>query len=183
MCDFILNENEKQLLLKIARNAVKSLFDKGMKSRSETEIPDKLKAPLGAFVSLYNETQLRGCIGTFITSKALYATIKDLAISSATNDSRFEPVSASEVEDLTIEISVLTPLERIKSINEIELGVHGIYVKKGVFSGTFLPQVALKTSWTIEEFLGHCSRDKAGIGWYGWKDAELFRYRAIVFND
>jgi AMMECR1 domain-containing protein len=74
-------------------------------------------------------------------------------------------------------------LKKINDISEIELGKHGIYIKKGYYSGTFLPQVATKTGWTLEEFLGHCARDKAHIGWDGWKDAEIYTYEAIVFSE
>jgi uncharacterized protein (TIGR00296 family) len=101
---------------------------------------------------------------------------------SATRDTRFYPVRKEEFNDIKIEISVLTPLKKINDISEIELGKHGIYIKKGYYSGTFLPQVATKTGWTLEEFLGHCARDKAHIGWDGWKDAEIYTYEAIVFD-
>jgi MEMO1 family protein len=87
------------------------------------------------------------------------------------------------VKDLRIEISVLTPMRKIRSIDEFELGKHGIYMKKGNRAGTFLPQVAQETRWTKEEFLGHCAQDKAGIGWDGWKDAELYVYEALVFGE
>jgi len=102
---------------------------------------------------------------------------------SAVNDRRFSPVEESELDRLTIEISVLTPLKKIKSPDEIVLGKHGIFIKKGWSSGTFLPQVAMKYGFTLEEFLGRCSRDKAGIGWDGWKTAELYTYEAIVFSN
>jgi len=87
------------------------------------------------------------------------------------------------LKDIDIEISVLTPLKKIQSINEITMGKHGIYIKKGYRTGTFLPQVANETHWTLEEFLGHCARDKAGIGWDGWKEAELYTYEAIIFGE
>ncbi|MDA3879759.1 MAG: AmmeMemoRadiSam system protein A [Prolixibacteraceae bacterium] len=183
MSDYYLTDDEKRFLLKIARNKLNVLFDSESINLSDATLSENLKAPLGAFVSLYEDGQLRGCIGTFSAVKPLYITVGDVSVSSALNDNRFKPVVGSEIEDINIEISVLTPLEKIRSINEIELGKHGIYIKKGVFSGTFLPQVALKTNWTLEEFVGHCSRDKAGIGWDGWSNAELFRYRAIVFNE
>lgn len=86
---------------------------------------------------------------------------------------------------IDIEISVLTPLQKIQNVNQIRLGTDGIYIKKGFRSGTFLPQVATDTGWNLGEFLGHCARDKAGIGWDGWKgeDAEIFVYQAIVFGE
>ena len=88
---------------------------------------------------------------------------------------------AVESGDVDIEISVLTPMRRIQSLDEFELHRHGIYIRKGYRSGTFLPQVADEVNWTKEEFVGHCSQDKAGLGWDGWRDAELYVYEAIVF--
>ena len=106
-----------------------------------------------------------------------------MAVSSSTQDSRFPPVKPDELDKIDIEISVLTPLKKIENIDEITLGKHGIYLKKGFASGTFLPQVATETGWTLEEFLGHCARDKAGIGWDGWKEAEIYTYEAIIFSE
>jgi hypothetical protein len=106
-----------------------------------------------------------------------------MAIASSTQDTRFLPVESKEIPELEIEISVLTPMRRISSIDEFVLGKHGIYMRKGYRSGTFLPQVAAETGWTKEEFLGHCAQDKAGFGWNGWKDAELFVYEALVFGE
>lgn len=181
MPSFVLSETEKKILLKISRNRLKQLYHREIDE--DYTITKNLEAHCGAFVSLYNGNELRGCIGAFMAGKPLHEAIKDVTASTALNDHRFAPISPSEVNGLTIEISVLTPLERIEDIHRIELGKHGIYIKKGVFSGTFLPQVALKTNWTVEEFVGYCSRDKAGLGWDGWHDAELYRYEAIVFND
>jgi AmmeMemoRadiSam system protein A len=106
-----------------------------------------------------------------------------MARSAAFDDPRFPPLQKSELPEIEIEISVLTPLRRIHSIDEFHYGREGIYIVKGGRSGTFLPQVAEEVNWTKEEFLGHCARDKAGIGWEGWKDAELYTYEAIVFGE
>jgi hypothetical protein len=106
-----------------------------------------------------------------------------MAIASATQDTRFDPVAENEIVRLEIEISVLSPMKKINSIDEIVLGKHGIYIEKGMSAGTFLPQVATETGWNKEEFLGHCARDKAGIGWNGWKDAEIYIYSAEVFSE
>jgi AmmeMemoRadiSam system protein A len=126
---------------------------------------------------------LRGCIGTFRQDQPLWQNVMEMAQSAAFNDPRFSPLSFDELNKIDIEISVLTPLKKIKSIDEIQLGKHGIYIKKGLRSGTFLPQVATETGWTLEEFLGHCAQDKAGIGYYGWKDpdTEIYIYEAIIF--
>jgi MEMO1 family protein len=76
-------------------------------------------------------------------------------------------------------------MQKISDVNKIRLGIDGIYIKKNYRNGTFLPQVATETGWNLEEFLGHCARDKAGIGWDGWKDkdAEIFVYQAFVFGE
>ena len=157
----------------------------------ERRIPDdnpsnyaeNLKIHAGAFVTLKEGGSLRGCIGRFSADMPLYKLISQMAVASSTEDNRFEPVNAGELDRVEIEISVLSPLKKIDSPGEIILGKHGIYLKKGSSSGTFLPQVATETGWNIEEFLGHCARDKAGIGWDGWKNAELFTYEACVFSE
>jgi AmmeMemoRadiSam system protein A len=127
--------------------------------------------------------KLRGCIGRFQPNKPLYEVVRDMTISASTKDYRFKPVRTYELDEIELEISVLTPMVQISDPAEIKLGQHGIYIKKGANSGTFLPQVAETTGWNREEFLGHCARDKANIGWFGWKDAELYIYEALVFKE
>jgi MEMO1 family protein len=181
---FSFSTKEKQELLKIARNTVTQfLYDGKRPAVNPSELSENLKLHAGAFVTLTEKGQLRGCIGQFTSDEPLYLLIQDMAIASATEDPRFEPVTSSEVSHLSIEISVLSPMKRIHSPKEIVLGKHGIYMVKGRASGTFLPQVATGTGWSLEEFLGHCARDKAGIGWDGWKTAELYVYEATVFSE
>lgn len=181
---FNLNEEEKVELLKIARKTISEyLLSKNASIIDEKKLPANLLVPAGAFVTLKEKGQLRGCIGNFNPEKSLYKVVQSMAIASATEDYRFSPVISSEVSSLEIEISVLTPLKKIKSVDEIVLGKHGIYIKKGGRSGTFLPQVATGTGWNLEEFLGHCAQDKASIGWNGWKDADIYTYEAIVFEE
>jgi AmmeMemoRadiSam system protein A len=106
-----------------------------------------------------------------------------MAVAAAKHDYRFPPVTEAELRRIEIEISVLSPLKKISDISEIELGKHGIYIRKGWSSGVFLPQVADETGWSLEEFLGHCARDKAGIGWDGWKQADIYIFTATVFSE
>jgi AmmeMemoRadiSam system protein B/AmmeMemoRadiSam system protein A len=182
--EYTLNENEKKELLNIARNTLTEYLSTGQRPKIDiSSLSDNLNKPCGAFVTLHNKGELRGCIGQFEPKEPLYKVVVEMAIAAATQDYRFPKVTFSELKDIDIEISVLTPLKKINSIDEIELGRHGIYIKKGYSSGTFLPQVATSTGWTKEEFLGHCSRDKAGIGWDGWKSADIFTYEAIVFSE
>ena len=181
---FNLKEEEKIELLKIARSTISEyLSSKSLPEISEKQLTASLLVPTGAFVTLKENGQLRGCIGSFNQDQPLYKVVQSMAIASATEDYRFSKVTYGEVSKLEIEISVLTPLKKISSIEEIVLGKHGIYIKKGGRSGTFLPQVATGTGWNLEEFLGHCAQDKAFIGWDGWKDADIYTYEAIVFEE
>jgi len=182
--EFSLSSSEKSTLLRISRNALECLFgiDESL-TLSELEITVNLEEKLGLFVTLYKHGELRGCLGRFQMETELFESVRTMTISSAMHDHRFRPVSKDEVTEINIEISVLTPLRKIKSISEIQLGIHGIYLKKDSHSGTFLPQVAVTTGWNLEEFLGHCSRDKAGLGWNGWKESDIYTYEAIVFSE
>ena len=137
----------------------------------------------GVFVTLYLDGSLRGCIGRFTSPSSLHATIREMALSAAFSDPRFPALSKKEAPRVEIEVSVLSPLKKINSTDEFKLGRDGIYMIKGFNHGTFLPQVAEETGWTTEEFLGHCARDKAGIGWNGWKDAELYTYQTEVVKE
>jgi len=175
--------DDKNALLKIARDSIAGHFKNGKNAEPESEYSGILKEKYGAFVTLRKEGKLRGCIGRFDPDQPLYQTIKEMAIAAATRDSRFNPVTTEELDQIEIEISILTPLKLISSIDQVQLGKHGIYIKKGLNKGTYLPQVALDTNWTKEEFLGHCARDKAGIGWDGWKNAELYTFEAIVIDE
>lgn len=179
-----LDASEKEALLEISRTTLETYLKSGTLAEADrNELTGTLRQPAGAFVSLYMGGRLRGCIGNFSPDKPLYMVVQEMTLAAALNDPRFAPVEASELKYLTIEISVLTPLKKIGSIDEFQLGKHGIYMTKGGKSGTFLPQVAESTGWSAEEFLGHCARDKAGIGYDEWKEAELYVYEALVFGE
>ncbi len=177
---FALSDKEKECLLHQSYQALWQTFGKRYSPVKEIE---KVELQSGAFVSIYCDGKLRGCLGHFQSTKKLPELISELTVSAATQDVRFDPIQEDELDDVKIEISVLTPMKKIKTIKEIELGRHGIYLSKGGKAGTFLPQVASKQGWSVEETLGHCARDKARIGWEGWKDAEIYVYEAIVFSD
>jgi len=181
--EFRLSAQEERTLLSIARKTLEQHFKSSAKGVDSAALTDNLREACGAFVTLKKNNELRGCIGRFEPGEPLYEVVEDMAIASATQDYRFPTVQADELKSIEIEISVLTPLRRIASIDEIQLGKHGIYIRKGARAGTFLPQVATETGWTKDEFLGHCAQDKAGIGWNGWKDAEIYVYEALVFSE
>jgi AmmeMemoRadiSam system protein B/AmmeMemoRadiSam system protein A len=182
--DFTLTDKEKSTLLKIARRAITDKFSETEKYKvPDSDITPTLKLSCGAFVTLTENGRLRGCIGMLRTDDPLYVTIHDMAVSAAFHDPRFYPMTSDEASHITIEISVLSPLKQIKDISEFTLHKDGIFMVKGGRSGTFLPQVADEVNWTAEEFFGHCSRDKAGFGWDGWRDADLYTYEAVVFKE
>jgi MEMO1 family protein len=179
---FVVSEMEQKELLQKARKAIICFLETGKREKPEPSFSGLiLKQQAGIFVSVYVKGELRGCIGNFGEIEPLFDLVQNIAVSAAC-DCRFEHLKVEDLTELELEISVLSPLKRITSPDEIELGKHGIYIKKGLNSGTFLPQVALKTGWTLEEFLGRCSRDKAGLDWDDWKTAELFTYEAMVFR-
>ncbi len=181
--EFMLTSNEKHYLLEVARHTLEKHFK--IKSKLDViEVTDEgaLNQHYGAFVSLYVNGELRGCIGSIFGQEPLVEIVKRMAIS-ASHDRRFLDLSEEEMDSLNIEISVLSPLKQVYSKDEIVLGKHGVYVERGLNSGTFLPQVAKKMKWDVDQFLGHCSRDKAGLSWEGWKTANLYTYEAIVFSE
>jgi MEMO1 family protein len=181
---FNITAEEKKQLFAIAKGSIQSVLDhKGKFLIDEKSIPENLKKPMGAFVTLKINGDLRGCIGRFISSEPLFEVVQESAISSAFEDPRFPPLTKNEYKNTEIEITAIGPLKKINNINEIILGKHGIYIKKDNRSGTMLPQVAIENGWTVEEFLGFTSRDKAGLGWDGWKDAEIFIYEGVVLED
>lgn len=181
---FSLNDKEKKTLLEIARMSIENkLKHSSDKPYKESDITPTLNEKCGAFVSLHIGDKLRGCIGHFGSNTPLYEVVEEMAQAAAFEDPRFNEVTMNELPEIKIEISALTPLKKIQTVEEFQYGKQGIYIKKGYRSGTFLPQVANEVNWTKEEFLGHCARDKAGIGWNGWKDADLYTYEAIIFKE
>jgi AmmeMemoRadiSam system protein B/AmmeMemoRadiSam system protein A len=177
-------DKEKEQLISLARDNIRSLlYDKKRISVNIETMPEVFKKPLGAFVTLKIKGSLRGCIGRFISSEPLYQVVLESSGNSAFDDPRFSPLTKEELQKTDIEITVLGPMKKISNIREIVLGRHGIYIKKDFRSGTMLPQVAVENNWSVEEFLGYTSRDKAGIGWDGWKDADIYIYEGIVLEE
>ena len=180
----MLNQEERKELLKIARETVRSFLIKG-------EIPqfkvssEKLKEKRGVFVTLKKDGYLRGCLGSLQPIMPLYQAVAKMAISSAFEDPRFPPLNLEELEKVNFEISVLSPLKRIKSWQEIKLGQDGVLLVKNGRSGLFLPQVAKEFNWTLEEFLSHLCQEKIGLPRECWReeDAQIYVFSAEVFAE
>ena len=180
-----MNETQKHALLKVARDTIEAVITRKRLPKVEADDPD-LASHSGCFVTLKNGEELRGCIGQFTSDKPLIELVVDMATASATSDPRFlgNPVTPAELEDLDIEISVLSPLKKTDDPLSLRLGVDGIYIKSGCTAGCFLPQVATETGWSKEQFLSYCCAHKAGLSADAWKDpkTEVYLFTAEVFG-
>ena len=182
----MLSEEAQQRLMELARHTVEAVV-KGQEVPPLEETHAELQGKQGAFVTLKTNGDLRGCIGRFVSDKPLWKTVRAMAIAAAAEDPRFVGmrIRPSELPRLQVEISVLSPLERIENPLDIELGTHGIYIKRGMRSGCFLPQVATETGWSKEEFLSHCCAGKAGLPANAWKDPDtaVLVFTAQIIED
>jgi len=173
---------QKNILLKIARASIVEFIEQQTRLELNENDPVLLE-PRGAFVTLKIDEKLRGCIGRLAAEMPLVKTIREMAIEAATGDPRFPPLRKEELEKVSIEISVLSPLKQMFNIDEIEVGKHGLLIRKGFSSGLLLPQVATEYNWTKEEFLQHTCR-KAGLGQDAWmSNAQIYIFSAEVFGE
>ena len=180
---FSLSQREKDELLNIARRSVESSVRDHKQYEYSPVGFETLAQERGAFVTLKEKGQLRGCIGYVAPIKPLYITVRDVAAFAALRDTRFRPVSTSELGALQYEISVLSPLHRVLDINEIRVGQHGLIMKRGDTEGLLLPQVPVEEKWDLATFLEQTCY-KAGLPKNAWQDADtdIFRFTALVFG-
>ncbi len=179
--DRYLADEERKELLRIARRAATTWIREG-RVPDESPASEKLNAPGAAFVTLTEGKHLRGCIGYTEARAPLYRTVQECAVASATEDPRFVPVTADEIGSLRIEISVLTPLVPIRP-DQVDVGVHGLMVKRGGRRGLLLPQVPAEHGWDRETFLAQVCV-KAGLPRDAWRTgAELYSFTAEVFAE
>lgn len=181
--DLGLSAEERQTLRKIALEAIRNRSKKRTQPASvSAEISPRLTEHRGAFVSLHKRGELRGCIGTIEGRKPLYETVREMAVQAAFHDPRFKQLKPEEIDEIELEISVLTPLKRIYDPNEIEIGKHGLLIRKGLSSGLLLPQVAIDYGWDRITFLEWTCR-KANLPPDAWKSAEteIYVFSADIF--
>ncbi|MBI3398593.1 MAG: AmmeMemoRadiSam system protein A [Deltaproteobacteria bacterium] len=177
-----LSKEDKSFLLKITMETIESYVRTKKIPVFEVQSPALMERQ-GVFVCIKEKGELRGCIGIFTSDKPLYLTVADMAVSAATQDPRFMPLVASELSQISIEISCLSPMKKIKAISEIEVGRHGLYIVKGFCRGVLLPQVATEHCWDRTQFLEHTSL-KACLPTDGWKDgADIYIFEAEVFGE
>ncbi|ADN01308.1 AmmeMemoRadiSam system protein A [Spirochaeta thermophila] len=174
-------DEERKTLLSAAREVITAATE-GRTPRLP-EPPPRLLEPGGAFVTLHKRGALRGCIGHILADRPLWEVVQEMAYESAFRDPRFPPVTGPEVPLLDIEISILSSLFPIAP-EEVEVGTHGLLIRKGWHSGLLLPQVPVEQGWDRETFLAHTCL-KAGLPPDAWKspDAQLFGFTAEVFGE
>lgn len=167
------------LLLRVARDAIAAHLQGGVPSEADPSL--KGLTHNGVFVTLRNQGELRGCIGTFGSAGELVDVTREMA-RAALGDPRFadRPVSASEMADLRIELSVLSPLEAIEKATDFDYGTHGIYMKHGHATGCFLPDVGLDMGWDQEMFLSHLCAHKMGLKPDAWRSPDIDVWRFTV---
>lgn len=178
-----LNAHEKQILLDIARQAIIL----GVKFGQEYVEPREekvLNQRNGCFVTIKQNGQLRGCIGNFQSELPLFKEVAQMAQASATKDPRFYPLKEEDLDNFTLEISVLSPLQKTENIEDIEVGKHGIYIEKSFYRGVLLPQVATEHNWDRQTFLKQTCI-KAGLPTDAWQaeDADIYVFSAQVFGE
>jgi AmmeMemoRadiSam system protein A len=185
----MLTDEEKQALLGIARGAILRTF-RPRKSNTElsegksTPVPESLRRPGGAFVTIRHRGELRGCIGYVESSLPLQTVVAEVAEKAAFHDPRFHPLTEREAEEMVLEVSVLSPLTVVTSPEEICVGSHGLLMEQGPFRGLLLPQVAAEYGWNREQFLEHTAR-KAGLPEDAWRHpaTTLYVFSADVVRE
>lgn len=175
---------QKKTLLKIARDSIIHYLRTGQRLTVSAS-DEALKQDMGAFVTLHERGRLRGCIGHMTAAQPLYLTVRDMAIAAATEDPRFPAVTLGEMDNIDIEISALSPMEKIDDYKQIEMGKHGVMVRSGWNSGVYLPQVATETGWGLEEFMNSLCSSKAGMPADSWKKGacDIYVFTASVFGE
>ncbi len=183
----VLTKKEQDFLLRLARKTIEHIVNDGEVPDSiivsKAELTPALQELSGVFVTLHKHGQLRGCIGYIEGIEPLYKAVIDNAVSASTGDPRFRPVSAAELKDLHIEISVMTPLKEVSGYKDIVIGKHGVVLMKGGRQSVFLPQVAPEQGWDRDETLTHLSM-KAGLPGDAWKEGCGFKvFEAQIFEE
>ena len=178
-----MNEPERAQLLQLARDTINAAVQGQALPRLDNP-PPALLLRSGCFVTIKRQGQLRGCIGNFVSEHPLWETVREMAVSAATRDPRFRPMQPGELAGFDLEISVLSPLQDVSSVNEIQVGVHGLYVIKGHAHGVLLPQVATEYGWDRETFLRQTCH-KAGLPQDAWQQpgCRILCFTAEVFGE
>jgi MEMO1 family protein len=181
---FSLGAADKKELLALARKSVEYAVREKKAYEPPASASESLNQERGAFVTLKESGELRGCVGYTSAVKPLYMTVRDTATLAALRDSRFQPVSAAELGQLEYEVSVLSPLRRVTDIREIKVGQHGLLMKNGIYEGLLLPQVPVEEKWNRQRFLEEtCAKARMRAGCWKDENTDIFMFTAVVFGE
>jgi AmmeMemoRadiSam system protein A len=181
------SEEDRRILLAIARRAITAYVTGAARPGDDGGETPALSTPpsgsAGVFVTLHEDHQLRGCIGHMDPDEPLVDALVDAAVAACSHDPRFPPVRRDDLSRISIELSILGPLEPVATIDDIEIGRHGLLVEQGDRRGLLLPQVAVEHQWNPATFVAHTCR-KAGLSDHAWpRDAVLWKFDAEVFGE
>jgi uncharacterized protein len=176
-------EQQKKLLL-LARKTIAEKLGIKVEISLPAYDDEIFSEKCGAFVTIHKRGDLRGCIGYIEGVKSIPETVKDMAMSSAFKDPRFPPLSPEEFKNIDIEISVLSPIEKVTDVNDIVVGRDGLIITRGFHRGLLLPQVPVEYGWDRDTFLSHTCY-KAGLPADSWKnpDTVIEKFSAQVFSE
>jgi len=176
--------SSQKRLMELSRRTLESFVRETAKQTETIEDPYLLTSNYGAFVSLHKGDELRGCIGTCFPTRPLYQTVSEMTEAAASRDPRVSPVRASELAEIGIEISVLSPLQLVQDPLSLEAGKHGLHITSGENRGVLLPQVAIQYGWDMETFLCQTCL-KAGLPKNGWKwpETKIMGFTALIIEE
>ncbi len=180
-----MNIKDRSQLLDLARKSIEYYLESNNNYTLENQNNSIFMEERAVFVTLHKDGDLRGCIGHMQARMPLYKAVIEMATASAFEDPRFPSVQKEELNKIEIEISILSPMERILDYKQIRLGIDGVWIKSGFRSGVYLPQVAIDTGWDLETFLRSLCSSKAGLPADAYKDpnVEIYIYQVEKFNE
>jgi AmmeMemoRadiSam system protein A len=179
-----MDAKSRQALLAVAHDALQTYFINEQKEPPDTKLYPDLGKKSGAFVSLYVEGELRGCVGHITADRPLIEIVRQMAISAATQDFRFPSITPEELSRVTIEISVISEMQPMQDVHSIQIGVHGLFIKSGAMQGLLLPQVASRYEWSAEDFLAQtCRKAQLPEDAHTWDETEVSTFTAEIIKE
>ena len=184
MADVNLPAESQRRLIEIARQTLEGVIRRRLDRNLATNDPYLESVNYGAFVTLFNQEELRGCIGTCTPSRSLRDTVAEMTEAAATRDRRVRPVRADELGQIRIDISVLSPLMRADDPLTLEIGKHGLHLASARKRGVLLPQVAVEYGWDMKTFLEQtCVKANLPKDAWGWPDTAVSSFTALIITE
>ena len=176
--------DSQQRLIQLSRQALENFVHRWESEVAKIEDPYLLTSDYGAFVSLHKREELRGCIGTCFPTHSLYETVIEMTEAAASRDHRVPPISESELADIHIDISVLSPLQLVDDPLSLRVGKHGLHIECGENRGVLLPQVATQYRWDMKSFLSQaCLKADLPKDAWKWPETKVSSFTALIIEE